>query len=181
MSTKVVTGSCRLSYLTVFKPRGFAAGDPEKYSVVLLIPKKDKKTVSKIKKAIADELLEGQEKFWKGKKPANLWNPLRDGDEEKDSDEHPEYAGMYYLTAKSDTKPILLDQDGDELLDQSEMYSGCWGRANLSFFAFDNKTKGVGVGLNALKKTKDDTPFGGGMSRDEIVSSFEEDEDEEDW
>ena len=42
--------------------------------------------------------------------------------------------------------------------------------------------KGVGVGLNALKKTKDDTPFGGGMSRDEIIGSFDEEEgDEEDW
>lgn len=182
MSSKVVTGNVRFSYLTVFKPRGFSAEDPEKYSVVLLIPKKDKKTVTKIKKAIADELLEGQEKFWKGKKPANLWNPLRDGDEEKDPDEHPEYAGMYFLTAKSDIKPILLGPDGEEVFDQSELYSGCWGRANLSFFCFNNKTKGVGVGLNALKKTKDDTPFGGGMSRDEIMNSFdEEDGDEEDW
>ena len=183
MSTKVVTGPVRFSYLTVFKPRAFADGGREQYSVVLLIPKKDKKTVSKIKKAIADELLEGQEKFWKGKKPANLWNPLRDGDEEKESDDHPEYAGMYFLTAKSDVKPILLDPDGDEILDQTEMYSGCWGRANLSFYCFDNKTKGVGVGLNALKKTKDDTPFGGGMNRDDIISSFDEDEEdeEEDW
>ena len=179
MSTKVVTGNCRFSYLTVFKPRGFSAGDPEKYSVVLLIPKKDKKTVSKIQKAIADELVDGQEKFgWKTK---NLWNPLRDGDEEK-GDDHPEYSGMYFLTAKSDSKPILLDQDGEELFDQSELYSGCWGRANLSFYSFDNKMKGVGVGLNALKKTRDDTPFGGGMTWDEIIGSFDEEEgDEEDW
>lgn len=180
MSTKVVTGSVRFSYLTVFKPKAFADGSPENYSVVLLIPK-DSKTVKKIKKAINAEIEEGMTNFWKGKRPANLWNPLRDGDEEK-ADEHPEYAGMYFLTAKSTTKPILLDEDGEKLFDQSEMYSGCWGRADISFFAFDNKTKGVGVGLNALKKTRDDEPFGNVMTVKAAQKSFEDDDDdEEDW
>ena len=180
MSTKVVTGNCRFSYLTVFKPRAFADGSGEKYSVVLLIPKEDKKTIKKIKGAIETEVKEGMSTFWNGKKPANMWNPLRDGDDEK-ADEHPEYAGMYFITAKSDKKPILLDRDNEELFDQSEMYSGCWGRANLSFFAFNNKTKGVGVGLNALKKTKDDQPFGGGMTVDDAQNSCEDDEDDEEW
>lgn len=180
MSTKVVTGHTRFSYLNVFKPRSFAEGSPEQYSVTLLIPKDDKKTVRKIKEAIATEMDEGAQTFWKGKKPANLWNPLRDGDEEK-ADEHPEYRGMYFLNAKSTTKPILLDRDGEELFDQSEMYSGCWGRANITFYAFDNKSKGIGVGLNALKKTKDDDPFGNVMTAEAAKDSFEDDEDEEDW
>lgn len=180
MSSKVVTGNVRFSYLTVFKPRAFAEGSPEQYSVVLLIPKDQTKTIRKIKKAIDEEIREGMASFWKGKKPANLWNPLRDGDDEK-ADEHPEYEGMYFLTAKSTQKPILLDEDGEELFDQSEMYSGCWGRADITFFAFDNKTKGVGVGLNALKKTKDDKPFGNAMTVESAKKSFEEDEDEEDW
>ena len=179
MSTKVVTGTVRFSYLTVFTPRAFAEGSPETYSVVLLIPKEDKKTIRKIKDAIDEEIQEGMSSFWKGKKPSNLWNPLRDGDEEK-ADEHPEYAGMYFLTAKSTTKPILLDRDGEELFDQSEMYSGCWGRANVNFYAFDNKTKGVGVGLNALKKMRDDEPFGNAMTAEMAKDSFE-DEDDEEW
>ena len=180
MSSKVVTGSVRFSYLNVFKPRAFAEGSPEKYSVVLLIPKTAEKTVRKIKKAIEEETKEGMSAFWKGKKPANFWNPLRDGDEEK-ADEHPEYAGMYFITAKSDQKPILLDESGEELFDQSEMYSGCWGRADLSFFAFDNKTKGIGVGLNALKKTKDDEPFGSMMTVEAAQRSFDDDDEDEEW
>ena len=56
--------------------------------MVLLIPKKDKKTIRKIQEAIAAELDEGAQTFWKGKKPANLWNPLRDGDEEKADEEN---------------------------------------------------------------------------------------------
>jgi hypothetical protein len=104
---------------------------------------------------------------------------LRDGDEEK-ADEHPEYAGMYFLKAKSDSKPILLDEYKDEILDETELYSGCWGRANINFFAFDNNTKGVSAGLNALQKKRDDDAFGGRVTLDEARTSFDEDNDEDD-
>lgn len=180
MSTKVVTGACRLSYCNIFKPRAFQEGDKEKYSTVLLIPKKNKADIAKVKKAIKAEIENGKETFWKGKEPKDLWNPLRDGDEI--ADEHPEYEGMYYLNAKSDTRPILLDEDGDELLDQSEMYSGCWARANIAFYPYNNRSKGIGVALNALKKHHDDEPFGNAMTVDSAKSSFDDDyEDDEDF
>lgn len=175
MSTKVVTGPARLSYCNVFKPRAFQEGDAEKYSTILMIPKKDKKTVAKVKKAIAAEIEAGKESLWKGKEPKNMWNPLRDGDES--ADDHPEYEGMYTLNAKSNSKPILLDEEGEELFDQSEIYSGCWARAVIVFFPFDNKTKGIGVALNALKKYKDDEPFGSNMTVDSAKQSFDEDDD----
>ena len=173
MSTKVTTGPARLSYCNVFKARAFQDGDKEKYSVTLLIPKKDKKTLKKVKDAINAEIDAGKESLWNGKEPKNMWDPLRDGDD----DDHVEYSGMYFLNAKSDTKPVLLDEEGEELLDQSELYSGCWARASISFFAFNNKTKGVGVGLNALKKYKDDEPFGNMMTVDSAKKEFDEDDD----
>ena len=179
MGVKVVTGTVRFSYLTVFKPKAFADGGQEKYSVVLLVPKDDKKTLQKIKKAIDDAMQEGIKDLWKGKKPANLWNPLRDGDEEK-ADEHPEYEGMYFLTAKSSTKPILLDEYKDEILDETELYSGCWGRANITFYPYDNTTKGVAVALNALQKKRDDTPFGNAMTVDSARESFDDEDDDYD-
>ena len=138
MSAKVITGTVRFSYLNVFRKSQLE----DKYSVTLLIPKDDKKTIGAIRKAIDQAKKEGIKEKWKGKEPKDLWNPLRDGDEEK-ADEHPEYAGMYFLKAKSDSKPILLDEYKDEILDETELYSGCWGRANISFFAFDNNTKGT--------------------------------------
>lgn len=175
MSTKVTTGPARLSYCNVFKPRAFQEGDKEKYSVTLLIPKKDKKTLKKVKDAISSEIEEGMESLWNGKEPKNMWNPLRDGDESVD--DHPEYEGFYTLNAKSDSKPVLLDEDGEELLDQSEIYSGCWARGAITFFAFNNKTKGVGVALNALKKYKDDEPFGSAMTVDSAKKAFDDDDD----
>lgn len=176
----------RLSYLNVFKARGFQKDDEEKYSAVLLIPKKNKATIANIKKAINDAVEDGLEKYWSGKRPSNLWNPLRDGDTEKA--DQPEYAGMYFMTAKAqaDRKPQLIDRDKNEIVDQTELYSGCWGVVDVTFFPFDNRMKGVGVGLNAIMKYKDDEAFGGGRSRDSIINGFDkfvdpdEDEDEDD-
>lgn len=117
MSTKVITGTIRFSYLNVFKPKAINEGQEPKYSVCLLIPKDDKATLNKIRKAIEAEKKAGAAEKWKGKVPANLKTPLRDGDEER-ADEHPEYAGMYFLNANSTKKPILLDAAKDEILDQ---------------------------------------------------------------
>lgn len=176
MGAKVITGTVRFSYVNVFRKSDL----DNKYSVVLLIPKDDKKTLNAVRKAIETAKKEGIADKWKGKEPRDLWNPLRDGDDEK-ADEHPEYAGMYFLKAKSDSKPIILDEYKDEILDETEFYSGCWGRANISFFAFDNNTKGISVGLNALQKKRDDEAFGGRITMEAARNDFDDDdEDDED-
>ena len=43
--TKVITGEVRFSYLHVFEPYAAEVGQKAKYSVALLIPKKDKQTI----------------------------------------------------------------------------------------------------------------------------------------
>ena len=179
MSTQITTGTVRFSYLNVFKPKAFASGGDEVYSVVLLIPKSDKKTISKIRQAISEATQDGISRLWNGKKPGSFWDPLQDGDEEK-ADEHPEYAGMYFVNAKSKTKPILLDEYKDEVVDETELYSGCWGRAIIAFFPFNNKMKGVGVALNALQKKRDDEPFGNRMTVESAKNGFDDDDDEDD-
>lgn len=60
-----------------------------------LIPKEDKATIKKIKAAIDAAVQDGISSKWGGKKPANLKQPLRDGDAER-ADEAPEYEGMYF-------------------------------------------------------------------------------------
>lgn len=180
MSTKVVTGTVRFSYLNVFKPKAINEGQDPKYSVCLLIPKKDKKTLDKIKKAIEAEKKAGAAEKWKGKVPANLKTPLRDGDVER-ADEHPEYAGMYFINANSAKKPVLLDESKDEVLDQTELYSGCWGRANVNFYCFDvNGNRGIAVGLNALQKKRDDEPLGGMITAESAAADFDDDYDDDD-
>lgn len=50
-ATQITTGRVRFSYVNVFQPRAIEGGE-EKFSVTLIIPKSDTKTVSKIKAAI---------------------------------------------------------------------------------------------------------------------------------
>lgn len=151
--------------MNIFKSRAFQAGQDAKYSVCLLIPKEDKATIKKIKAAIDAAVQDGISSKWGGKKPANLKQPLRDGDAER-ADEAPEYEGMYFLNCNSTQKPGIVDKDLNEILDPDEVYSGCWGRASINFFPFNtNGNKGVGVGLNNIQKLKDDDRLGAAVLR----------------
>ena len=120
--TKVVTGVVRLSYANVWEPKSINGG-AEKYSVSLIIPKSDTKTVSAINKAIDAAIEEGIGKFG-GRKPNKgaLKLPLRDGDVEKDDEA---YADSFFVNANSTTAPQIVDQRVQPIMDRSEVYSGC--------------------------------------------------------
>lgn len=180
MSTKVVTGKVRLSFVHLFEPVSFEGSDP-KYSVMLLIPKSDKVTIQKIKKAQQAAAEAGKDKFKGGVVPKTLKSTLRDGDEEKDTVEFPEFAGHYFMSVSSKNKPGVVDRDTDPILDQSEIYSGCYARASLNFFAYSVKgNQGTAAGLNNLQKLADGEPLGGSASRaeDDFADEFEDDDDD---
>ena len=178
MATKVITGKVRFSYVNIFKSRAFREGQDAKYSICLLIPKEDKATLHEIAVAIDEAVEEGISSKWGGKKPKNLKLPLRDGDEER-ADEAPEYEGMMFLNANSNAKPGIVDKDLNEILDPEEVYSGCWGRASINFYAFDsNGNRGVGVGLNNIQKLKDDERLGAARAsaEDDFGDGFNDDD-----
>ena len=176
---KVITGpETRWSYANVWEPKSINGGAP-KYSVSLIIPKSDTKTVEKIKAAIKAAYDEGQGKL-KGNSrtvPALsvLKTPLRDGDTERPDD--PVYANSYFINANSASAPGIVDADCQSIIDRSEVYSGVYGRASINFYAFNsNGNKGIACGLNNLQKIKDGEPLGG-KSRAEDDFSTEEDDD----
>lgn len=178
-NTKVVTGLVRFSYVHAFEPHSVEEGQPKKYSVSILIPKKNKDTLKKLEEVIENAAVAGKAKF-NNKDPHKVKNfkwPLRDGDEEREDD--PTYKGMYFVNASSNQKPGIVDADRDEILDESDFYSGCWGRASLNFFAFNTSgNMGVACGLNNLQKLKDDEPLGGARSKaeDDFADDFEDDD-----
>jgi hypothetical protein len=158
---KIVTGKVRFSYAHVFTPQASEEGKQPKYSVSIIIPKSDKATIDKINKAIEEAKAENAA-VWGGTVPKGLKGGLRDGDEEKDD---PAYANSYFINANSAQKPGVVDADLNPILDQSEFYSGCYGRASISFFAYNsNGSKGVGCGLNNVQKLEDGDKLGGASS-----------------
>lgn len=173
IETKVITGKVRFSYLNVWEPKSINGGEP-KYSVSLIIPKSDKKTISEIEEAVEKAKHDGISKFG-GKIPANLKLPLRDGDIDRPDDEA--YKNSYFVNANSKNKPQVVDRKVKPILDQEEVYSGCYGKASITFYAFNqNGNKGVACGLGNIQKLTDGEPL---TSKAKAEDEFETSEDED--
>ena len=176
---KVITGSdTRWSYANVWEPKSINGGTP-KYSVSLIIPKSDTKTVTKLKAAIEAAYHEGESKLKGNGKTvpplAAIKTPMRDGDVERPDD--PAYADAYFINANSATAPGIVDADRNPVITRSEVYSGVYGRASINLYAFNsNGNKGIACGLNNLQKVRDGEPLGGKNSAE---SDFTTDEDED--
>ena len=165
--TKVVTGKVRFCYVNVFEPTAMNDGDTPKYNICILIPKSDTATVDKIKKAIEAAKEVGKAKLAdkSGRIPNNIKIPLRDGDDERGDD--PAFEGHYFINANSLRQPSIVDRSLNPILDRSEFYSGCYGRASINFYAFNVSSKGIAAGLNNLQKLADGEMLAGGSTAEE--------------
>ena len=174
--TKVVTGVVRLSYANVWEPKSINGG-AEKYSVSLIIPKADTKTLGAIQKAIDAAIEEGRGKFG-GKVPskATLKLPLRDGDVDRPDDEA--YTNCYFINANSSSAPEIVDKSLNPVLNRSEVYSGVYARVSINFYAFNsNGNRGIACGLGNIQKVRDGEPLGGKTSAaDDFTSDYDGDD-----
>ena len=171
---KVITGvNTRWSYANVWEPKSINGGTP-KYSVSLIIPKSDTKTVEKVRAAIKAAYEEGQGKL-KGNGRAvpaleAIKIPLRDGDLERPGDDA--YKSSFFINANSTTKPGIVDADCQHILERSEVYSGVYGRASIN----SNGNKGIACGLNNLQKIRDGEPLGGKPRAEDDFATADDDD-----
>ena len=174
---KVITGpETRWSYANLWEPKSINGGTP-KFSVSLIIPKSDAKTIDKVKAAIEAAYREGEAKLRGNGKSvpplASIKNPLRDGDAERPDDEA--YANAYFINANATTAPGIVDANCNPVLTRSEVYSGVYGRASINFYAFNsNGNKGIACGLNNLQKIRDGAPLGGKASAESDFATEDE-------
>lgn len=169
MNANEIIIPCRLSYANIWEPKQVnGTGDP-KYSCCLLIKKSDTAAVAKIRAVI--EAIKKDPKAlakWGGKLPPekSFKSPLRDGDEEKDDEN---YAGCWFLnaTANENRRPRIIDRACNEVLDQDEVYSGCYANVKIGLFAYSaSGNKGIGAGLEVIQKVRDGERLSGGNSTD---------------
>ena len=176
--TRVITGvKTRWSYANVWEPKSIN-GDSPKYSVSLIIPKSDTKTMTAVKNAIQAAYDEGQSKLKGNSKsvPAlsAIKNPLRDGDAERPDDET--YKDSYFINANSATAPGIVDAARQPILERSEVYSGVYDRASINFYAFNsNGNKSIACVLNNLQKISDGEPLGGKTRAEDDFADEDED------
>ena len=161
---QVIFGPCRLSFTHLFK-RFVGQGDTSdgKYMTNVLIPKGETETVKAIRQAIETAKKMAVQNKWKSE-PKKLDMPLRDG-EEKDHDNDGIYPGNYYVNAKSSTRPGVVDKDRNPIMDEDEIYSGCWAVVSITFYGYDvSGNKGIACGLNNVMKVRDGDRLGGRKS-----------------
>ena len=177
---KVVTGpETRFSYANVWEAKAINGGTP-KFSVSLIIPKDDKVTVAKIRKAIEAAYKDGEGKLRGNGKTvpplAAIKNPLRDGDIERPDDEA--YANAWFINANSTTAPGIVDKNCEPIIDRGLVYSGVYGRAAITFYAFNsNGNKGIACGLQNLQLIRAGEPLGSKSSPEDDFGDSEDYED----
>lgn len=166
----VTTGKVRLSYCQIWQPKAPQNGGEPKYSVTILIPKSDAATINALYAEMEQAKQAGITNAWKGVLPPIVKIPLYDGDGVRTSGEPfgPECKGHMVITASSKAQPQVVDLNVQPILNQAEVYSGCYGRVNLNFFAYDQAgNRGIGCGLNCIQKVADGEPLSGGVSAQE--------------
>lgn len=164
--SNVLTPKFRVSYPNLFRARKNDLNGKDEYSVVALFPKNA--DLSKVKAAIQEAVI----KKWgsdKKKWPAGLRTPLRDQKERgKENDEGKLVLpagyeeGALFLNLKTERKPGLVGLNVEAIIDETEIYAGCYGRASINAYAYDQKgNKGVAFGLVNFQKMGDGDPISG--------------------
>jgi len=161
----------RSSYCHVFTPHSFDNQDA-KYSMAILIDKKDTELIAQIKSAIEEVKTELKVKCG-GKMPPNVKLPLRDGDVEKPDQKA--YIGHYWLNANSKNAPQVVDRKLTILNSEDDFYSGCYCNVTISLYAYSTSgNRGIAIGLNNIQKVRDGERLDGKSS---ALDDFEAEED----
>lgn len=169
-----LTVPARLSYANLFEPKTIGKEGEPKYSVSLLIPKSDTRTVKQLKDAIIQAEADGKSRWPNEFK--NPKNPLHDGDLEKPDDSN--YKGHYYInaSAKADNKPQLVDRKCNPITDKEQLYSGCYANVGISLFPYKTGSKGVSAGLNGVQFVKDGDRLDGRPQVEDMFSVIPDDD-----
>jgi hypothetical protein len=173
------TRPVRISYAKIFeKEKNDLSGNME-YSAMFLIPKDDSKTVQQVKDAINSAMT----LKWGANVPNGVRIPLRDGDKSgptgvpsgATAGDAP-YGGHYFVNAKNttDAGPALWDQKGQlsREFDKGKIVSGDYVLCALNTYAYDNKSKGVGFGLQGVQLVRKGDPLGNSFDGSKVFGEI---------
>lgn len=180
-AARVLTPEFRVSFPHVFKAQSIKENDKKKYSITMLF-KKDS-DLSSIKNAIKQAKINafGDKKNW----PEDLESPVIDGDSKKNADKEG-YPGCWVIKASSneESKPGVVDQNVEPIVNQADFYPGCYARAYVYAYVWEYMGKqGVGFILDHVQKLRDGKSFSGKKPADQVFSPVgggDNDEDEND-
>jgi hypothetical protein len=161
---EVLSPEFRISFPKLFTPEKILNTGEPKYSMQMLFDKSI--DLINLKKAVAQVAAEEYGANWKSLPKFHL--PFRDGDElalEKPEGKGEYLKGNIVATATANIKfpPQIVNTKKVEILDESEVYGGCYCRAVLQVYPFDFAgKKGVTFGIQLVQKLRDAEKLAGG-------------------
>jgi Protein of unknown function (DUF2815) len=158
-----MTPHFRVAYPVVFKPKLNELSKKEEYTLTCLFPKG---TDLSGLKALAQAAIIKKWGEDKTKWPKDLQSPFKDQAEFKNQTTGKMYdgaePGCTMIRLKSYQQPVVFDQQKNEILEERHFYGGCFARATVNAFAFDQgKNRGISFWFNAVQKVKEGDPLGG--------------------
>lgn len=157
MGDTFVTPRCRVSYPHLFKPYKYKDSDKDpEFEITMLFPK-----ASTDLNPMYQHLVAARNAKWPNTADHARIDPpgfFKDGD----TSGKPEYAGCWYIKAKSNRKPRVVDQNVDPIedIEHHRIYPGCWAIVGVSTFAWTYANKiGVKLNLDLVQLVADDEPF----------------------
>jgi hypothetical protein len=165
---------------TLFEPKGFMGG-ALKYSVMVILDKKNPEHMSHLKQLAADDK-EVRTELWpneadrpRGELYGSTWEfSIKNGDDATNKEripykeKNPELIGHWFIQPKNKKQVPVVDLSHLPLT-ETEVYSGCYCNVSVSVYAYDvvsdngGKVKGVTIGLNGVQKVRDGERIGGGQ------------------
>lgn len=181
---RYLTPVFRLSFPSLFEKSAMDEKSKAKYGLTAVwTPAKfseaDKKRWRTILGALDAESKLRFKKAWKDL-PANFKPGIRDGAEKADLLGFGE--GTKFASVTSMMRPGVVDKDRDPISSEEphsnadEIYPGCYCRATVTVYSYDNKGKGVALGLMNVQKIADGERLD---SRTDAADDFEEGIDDE--
>lgn len=165
--TKIFTPKFRVAFPQVFEAKGFNGSKP-KFSVTMLFDvdeiNKDPAEKAKWDALVAAIPAAAISKF--GSEPAKYKKPFKKGSDQTNNETGAIYngfEGMVTLNAASESRPGLVDEDVNPIIEQDKFYGGCYARASINLYAWSHPQsgKGVSAGLQNIQKISDGEQFSG--------------------
>ena len=163
---RIALPNVRLSFPGLWKAEAFKPGDEAKFKATFLIPKGsplEAEVNAKILAVVkANYPTPGKaEQIVKSIRG----NPNKFCFQDGDTKSYDGYEGMMALSAKSTTRPTVLDANKSPLTEaDGRPYAGCYVNANIEFFVYDSQGVGISASLRGVQFKRDGDSFGGGSA-----------------
>ena len=163
----MILKNVRIAYPHLFEPYAYQDGPNPKYEATFMIPKDDEDQLASLRQAVKAAAA----RKWEGKKPSELHNPIKDGDELSTE----AFNGHWIVVARSKPRDGGGGRPGVVLpnlqpANPEDIQSGDFVNADVNAYAYDTSgNKGVSFGLNNVQLCMKGDRIGAGKSRPENV------------